>query len=537
MTTTARAKIIHCPLVFVAVCFALGILLDEYTQIPPVFSCVWIIAAIVAALWLRNRVYLPLVLVLLVFIAVGHVHARGYAMRSPDHIDHMAWYFYEIPIRLEGVVASDVTGRRWRNIDKTTFRLNVQRLYAHGRWHKTRGQVLVNIFRKQALCVGDYLVAEGKPHKPFDFSSASRSSYRDYLEHKGIKFILSVKKQGSLEILATNRGNLFIVGLARWKGRLNNILERHFSGAALGVMQGFLLGDRYNIPGHINELFRLSGVTHILAVSGFNVGIVTYATFLFFKILPLGRRWHYLLTMLMIILYAILTGAQPPVVRAAVMASVFLASFILEVETQSLNTLACAALILLWMNPLNLFDIGFQLSFVSVWAIIVIYPRFMSILCGNGKTQDSTSRNQSAAVMVLHYGRQSLALSCAAYLGVAVLIAYYFELVTPVAILANLMVIPLASVIVILGMVFLIIGLVLPTIAFLFAQCIQALLAIMVGVIALCIQIPGAHFQVRGLTAWVVIVYYLSLFLFLWLTDRRPRRHFHPTNAAAIFLS
>ena len=136
-------------------------------------------------------------------------------------------------------------------------------------------------------------------------------------------------------------------------------------------MEGFLLGDRYNIPRHINELFQMAGVVHILAISGFNVGIVAYATFLFLKMFPLGRRWHYILTILLLIAYAVLTGGQPPVVRATIMAAVFLAGFILEREPESINTLACAALLILFVNPVNLFDVGFQLSFVSVLAIIV----------------------------------------------------------------------------------------------------------------------------------------------------------------------
>ena len=88
-------------------------------------------------------------------------------------------------------------------------------------------------------------------------------------------------------------------------------------------MEGFLLGDRYNIPRHINDLFQMAGVVHILAISGFNVGIVAYVIFLFLKMFPLGRRWHYILTILILIVYAVLTGGQPPVVRATIMAVVF----------------------------------------------------------------------------------------------------------------------------------------------------------------------------------------------------------------------
>src|SRR3989338_5893972 len=280
-------------------------------------------------------------------------------------------------------------------------------------------------------------------------------------------------------------------------------------------MEGFLLGDRYNIPRHINELFQMAGVVHILAISGFNVGIVAYVIFLFLKIFPLGRRWHYILTILILIAYAVLTGGQPPVVRATIMAVVFLAGFILEREPESVNTLACAALLILLMNPVNLFDVGFQLSFVSVLAIIVFYPKCVSLFSSqrepNGKFHNKaaiTNKSVEAGMSILRYIGQSFVLSFCAYGGVAVMVAYYFEFVTPVAILANLAVIPLASLIVILGIGLLLTGLALPGVTFLFADCIRVLLALMVKIVFWCVQIPGAYFRVNNFQAWVMIVYY-----------------------------
>ena len=150
---------------------------------------------------------------------------------------------------------------------------------------------------------------------------------------------------------------------------------------------------------------------HILAISGFNVGIVAYVIFLFLKIFPLGRRGHYILTILILIVYAVLTGGQPPVVRATIMAVVFLAGFILEREPESINTLSCAALFILLVNPVNLFDVGFQLSFVSVLAIIVFYPKCVSVFAKFGDKTSSKSKAVAAGMSVLRYIGQSFVLS------------------------------------------------------------------------------------------------------------------------------
>ena len=508
----------HRPLLWVTLCFGGGIFLGAYVPVP--FWAAYGSAAVCVILsflsFHKTRGFL--VFIFISFILLGVIHFRMYKTLPAGHISRIAKFYYGAPVLLEGVVVSDVEQRRRGNTRKTTFRLEVKRLKGKKEWQKSRGEVLVNLFRGENILYGDYLAIEGKLHKPFNFSSDSKFSYRDYLDRKGIKYILSVKKQGRVEVLEGNHGNPFHRYVIRFKHRLSVILATHFTGAEKGIMEGFLLGDRYNIPQHINELFQMAGVVHILAISGFNVGIVAYATFLFLKMFPLGRRGHYILTILILIAYAVLTGAQPPVARATIMAAVFLAGFILEREPESVNTLACAALFILFVNPVNLFDVGFQLSFVSVLAIIVFYPKCVSVLSKLDDKAAERGKTIGAVMSVLKYIGQSFILSFCAYGGVAVMVAYYFELVTPVAILANLVVIPLSSLIVVLGLGVLLTGLVLPTATFLFADCIRVLLALMVKTVFWCVQIPGAYFRVPGTPLLVVILYYAALCVFLYFS-------------------
>lgn len=522
-STKSREDRTHRPLLWVTLCFGGGIWLGACVP-APIFIAYGSAAVCLTLSFLsfrKTRVFL--IFLFISFVLLGVVHFRTYTILPAQHISRTAKFYYGAPVLLEGVVVSDVELRRRGNSRKTTFRLEVKRLKGKRGWQKSRGEVLVNLFRGENIFYGDYLAVEGKLHKPFNFSSGNRFSYRDYLDRKGIKYVLSVKKQGRVEVLGKSRGNPFHRHVIRFKHRLGAVLAAHFTGAQKGIMEGFLLGDRYNIPRHINELFQMAGVVHILAISGFNVGIVAYATFLFLNMFPLGRRGHYILTILILIAYAVLTGAQPPVVRATIMAAVFLAGFILEREPEPVNTLACAALLILFVNPVNLFDVGFQLSFVSVLAIIVFYPKCVGVFSRLDDKAAGRGKTTGVVMSVLRYIGQSFILSFCAYAGVAVMVAYYFEFVTPVAILANLAVIPLASLIVVLGIGLLLTGVVLPAVTFLFADCIRVLLALMVKVVFWCVQIPGAYFQVPGVPISVVILYYAALCVFLyfsrWKTD------------------
>ena len=532
---SAKADKTHRPLLWVTICFGGGILLGAYVPVPVWAAYGLAMVCVILSLFSFHKTRSFLAFIFIAFVFLGAVHFRTYQILPAGHISTMAKFYYGAPVLLEGVVVSDVEQRRRGNMRKTTFRLEVKRIKGKGGWQKGQGEVLVNLFRGENIFYGDYLAMEGKLHKPFNFSSESKFSYRDYLERKGIKFILSVKKQGRVEVLAKTRGNPFHRYVIRFKHRLNAILADYFTGAEKGIMEGFLLGDRYNIPQHINDLFQMAGVVHILAISGFNVGIVAYVIFLFLKMFPLGRRWHYILTILILIVYAVLTGGQPPVVRATIMAVVFLAGFILEREPESVNTLACAALFILLVNPVNLFDVGFQLSFVSVLAIIVFYPKCVSVFAKFGDKTSSKSKAVAAGMSVLRYIGQSFVLSFCAYGGVAVMVAYYFEFVTPVAILANLAVIPLASLIVILGIGLLLTGLALPGVTFLFADCIRVLLALMVKIVFWCVQIPGAYFRVASFPAWVMMVYYLFILGIFWLLRRKTYADRHLAEKAMVF--
>ena len=242
----------HRPLLWVTLCFGGGILLGARVPVP--FWAAYGSAAVCVILsflsFHKTRGFL--VFIFISFILLGVIHFRMYKTLPAGHISQTAKFYYGAPVLLEGVVVSDVEQRQRGNSHKTTFRLEVKRLKGKKEWQKSRGEVLVNLFRAQDIQYGDYLITEGKLHKPFNFSSENKFSYRDYLDRKGIKYILSVKKQGRVEVLEGNHGNPFHRYVIRFKHRLSVILATHFTGAEKGIMEGFLLGDRYNIPRHIN---------------------------------------------------------------------------------------------------------------------------------------------------------------------------------------------------------------------------------------------------------------------------------------------
>ncbi len=503
-------KVTHYPFVFIAGFFGLGIALSRVvSEFFGVLSLMIIISLIFSIKY--SHLKLASTIVLLVAITVsGMIYAQSRQRISKDDITHVAKYYRNKPILIKGMITSSVVERSTVNGVKTTFTLGVDQVQAKWGWQKRNGIIKVNIFRALKVDYGDYIQLEGKLHRPYNFSPDDNFSYRDYLANRGIYYLLSAKKSSDVHVLEKNKGKFLRSAALKIRNRLKNILSANLSASESGIMKAILLGDRSTIMKPVRELFVQTGTVHILAISGLHIGIAAALFLMFMKCIPLGRKWQLGCGIILLISYAFLTGGRPSVIRATIMMTVFLLSFIIERESQVLNTLFLAAIIILVINPSNLFDVGFQLSFVCILSIIFLNlglkgKKFVQLF---GQRRQAGERFYNRLSLI---ARRSLALSLAIWIGVAGFIAYYFGIITPITIFANLLVIPLVSIIVPLGFGLLIVGVILPSWAILFATCLKVMLNTMVGLIFLADKIPFAHVYISGVQIWHVVIYYSFL--------------------------
>ena len=207
------------------------------------------------------------------------------------------------------------------------------------------------------------------------------------------------------------------------------------------VVAAMALGDKSALTHELKDTYSKTGASHILALSGLHLGII-YALL---SMLVVGRRWQ-LMTQVAIILsiwaFVFLVGMSASVVRSAVMLTVYALLAIGHRQKMSVNTLAFTAIIMLLISPQALFDVGFQMSFMAVFAILLFVPLFY--------------RPFSAEYLMTHriiswlWGM--IAVSIAAQIGVAPLIAYYFGRFSCYFLLTNFIVIPAASIILYLSL-------------------------------------------------------------------------------------
>jgi len=488
----------HLPFVWIVIVFIGGIMTH-------VGQIAWLsVLAISASLLLatafffRREQKLFGVLMLCLFLILGWLCTHSRWLFAADHI-----YFQKSKMDSSQIVARGIVDGEVRSTNRLSFVFSLKEIEINGHWQRTSGKILVNLFQDLKVRYGDDMVLTGKLHAPFEFSKSKKFSYRKYLGRQGIYFVLSVKKIAKVQILRHNQSNPLLTQLYTWRHSASATLSKHLRPYEAALMQAMVLGERTRIPQFLKDIFAKTGTAHILAISGLNVGIVVAVLFLILRMLPGPIKLTYILTLGFVAFYVLLTGASPSVVRAGIMAAVFLASFMIERETDSINSLAFAAFLLLVIDPQNFLDIGFQLSFLSVLAILLFYSYFMK-LCEPFLKEHPN--------IVLKFLFESFAVSLAATLGVAGLIAYYFHMVTPISLVANIFVVPLSTLALILG-----IGmLVLDWFAPLFAICVRLVLNGMVWIMAFCQQLPMAYIILKDVNAWSVISYYCFVVL-LWL--------------------
>ncbi|RMG65613.1 MAG: ComEC family competence protein, partial [Calditrichaeota bacterium] len=202
-------------------------------------------------------------------------------------------------------------------------------------------------------------------------------NYRRYLKLRGISARLEAGRQSSWEVIAPSRHTLLerCTGLIRRaRQALGTRLDRLLSPEASAFYRALLLGQREFLSRSLLRDYQNAGVIHVLAISGLHVGFLAVIFYLALSFLPLSFKKRNLCVILLLLVYMVLVGSRPPVVRATVMAGLILLAQNLERKHSTLNAFFAAGCLILVFAPAQLFWVGFQLSFAAVAAILIGLP-------------------------------------------------------------------------------------------------------------------------------------------------------------------
>ncbi len=260
----------------------------------------------------------------------------------------------------------------------------------------------------------------------------------------GIGARMGIRDPGQLRLGAISREgflNRFVLPVRR---NLSERLMTYVADREARFLNGLILGERNEVPSDLKVDFITVGVMHLLAISGQQVVLVALLIAALLTLLRVPEKPRLLIVACALAYYVVLTGSSPSVTRAGIMSIVVLGSGLAQRRSDVLNALGIAASgILLW-DPKQLFDPGFLLSFSAVLAIVLLYPVVLRL------TPGVTAR--AARVRILDLAWKGVAVSLAAGLGTAPIVAYYFGRVSLVGFLANILIVPLSSLALVLGL-------------------------------------------------------------------------------------
>jgi competence protein ComEC len=426
------------------------------------------------------------------------------ASLPPDDASHIKFYNGQ-EVEIQGTVSSDPEIR-----DRSTH-LNLSASQLNGK--EIAGDALLFVPRYPEYNYGDVLRVRGKLETPPQLGDFD---YKGYLENQGI---YSTMLYPDIELLETGQGFKPMAWVYSLRNSLSQSLARVIPEPQASLAQGVVLGIRYNIPQPIKDDFARTGTAHLLAISGLHLSILA-GILLSIGIRLFGkRRYIYIWLALGVIwLYAIITGLNPPVVRGAIMASLFLSAELLGRQRTAITSLALAAAIMVGIDPPILWDAAFQLSFLGMAGLIFIAPPLMRL---GRKIDEVTIGEEGVGASLANIVTDSFSVTLAATIAVWPVVAHYFGIVSLVGPLATFLALPALPALIVLGALSGVIGLAfLPIaqgigwLAWLFAS---YMLLIVRGLASL--DISTAEVGVVG--APLIATYYAVLAIVIWLISNR----------------
>jgi len=455
----------------------------------------------------------------LLFLIIFLIGIFNYNLNSnPIGANHIANFIED---KKSTIICTVLDKEYFPNQEKISFKVKVSQIERGDYSIRTQGLILVNTYLGDCPYeYGDVLKIKGRLEKPIGQKNFGEFNYELYLAREKIFTYLNIWQEKDIQKIGEDDSNFLVSFSLSARDKIKEITKQTLPPPYNYLLIGMLLGEKGFIAPHLKEVFTEAGIMHILAVSGLHVGIIAMALLAFLGILRLPKKPKLLILILILIMYASITGFRPSVLRATIMFILLIGGKLLN-RNRNLNiSLFFAAFLILLSNPLILYDAGFLLSFIVTFSIINLSPILQGLFS-----------------KIVVWIKSPLAVSTAAWIGIFPLSAYFFSKVSIISIVSNIFIIPLTGIAVILGFVTFFIGLASISFAGIIAN-INYLVLNLITLIAKSFSlIPFAFVYVAQPSIMVIILYYLTVFFMVEIFYKKTLSQKIKKKAALIVLS
>lgn len=290
---------------------------------------------------------------------------------------------------------------------------------------------IYNVKYGDIICGVGKLTIPQKPIFPYNFD------YNLFLQRENIYTIFY---QQNFEF-ADQKANKIKYLSMKIRDNIENKIDKYFKEPYSSIIKSIITGNKNVLDKNIKENFTNTGLIHILVISGLHIGFCMAIFMFVYRLLGLKLNYVYILTIITLFFYVLLTGATSPTLRAFIMASCILITLMINREPLIYNGLALSALIILILNPQTLFTASFQLSFLATIGIIYLYPKFSNCF---GRIKN----------IYIKYIWNIICVTLSAQIALIPLLVFYFGKFSIISFILNLVIVPIIPFIIGLSFIF-----------------------------------------------------------------------------------
>ncbi len=514
--------ILRRPLTFILVSFIGGIIAGSFFSLP--YDIILMTAALILLLVLisyREKSFVACFVFIICFallLGLFNIQKQNYVHKDYYNILN---YIDRGKVTLEGII----TESPLFYTDKNVLIVKCLRVMDDASYKPISGNIRLSIPSNINFQYGDFIRFHCSLKKIRNFNNPGGFDYERFMALQGIFVSGFIHESSEIIRLRKNTASNIKLKLEEFRSYLKEIIRENSFSPEKEIIEAMTLGNKNEIPADIRDAFSKTGTSHILCISGLHIGMVGATFFLMiffllksseylmlrFKIIKLAAAAAFII----VLFYAFIAGMGIPVMRATLMAFIFLIALLSGKQYDLYNTLMLAALIILVIFPESLFDISFQLSFTAIWAIILIIPRFSKL------PQKNISVFPYWIQSIIRYVYLTMIMSIAATVGTLPLMMYYFNRISLVTIMANIIAVPLLGTLTLSLAMFFILFSFSTVIAGYFVQMASFFTQISVSIINKLAALPFSSLFVTKPNIIEIAVFYSTIFMMMQWIDKK----------------
>lgn len=405
---------------------------------------------------------------------------------------------------------------------KTTYKIKVESVNGNREYKNTYLQLEIKKandgitykYGQKLLIAGTFKEADGKRNN-------SGFDYKEYLKINKMHGIITAKQE-SIKVLKEKNLNIILININRCNNKIKENANKLFDKNEANLLSGILIGDKEGIEKEVQENFRDSNLSHMLAVSGAHVSYVILGITYALKKVKVNKLWSNMITIVTLCCFIFLTGASPSVIRACIMAIYIIIGHMMHRKTKLISSVSLSLLIILILNPYKLFDIGLQLSYGGTIGIIL----FSGVLAKKAKLNNLLE----GFVNKLKYRVKQLIVVCvSANLIIFPIIAAHYSTMCLTFVISNICAGPILGVIIILGFITIFVSFISIHIAKPFALILNIFIQILMYITKICSSLPFSKIYIKTPSLSQIIIYYMILIFIYYICKiiKKKRRLIH----------